>query len=176
MTEANHDKHLIVRVKEDHDSVIPAAGSVATLNFLRLSGYGDKPDFKKAAEKTLKSFVPKIRQNPEVFTQMLVTMNFALAKQVQVIIAGRADDSDTRDMLKKIRYMSVTGSIPGMTIFLVSNDEDRARLKKYFSFIESIKQKDGRATAYVCKNYTCSQPVTNVDMLLNLLKNNTPAK
>ncbi len=176
MTEANHDKHLIVRVKEDHDSVIPAAGSVATLNFLRLSGYGDRADFKKAAEKTLKSFVPKIRQNPEVFTQMLVTMNFALAKPVQVIIAGSADESDTRDMLKKIRYMSVTGSIPGMTIFLVSSNEDRARLKKYFSFIESIKQKDGRATAYVCKDYTCSKPVTNVDMLLNLLKNNTPAK
>jgi len=176
MTEVNHDKHLIVRVKEEHDSVIPAAGSVATLNFLRLLGYGDRADFKKAAEKTLKSFVPKIRQNPEAFTQMLVTMNFALAKPVQIIIAGSVDDNGARDMLKKIRSMSILGSIPGMTIFLVSSDADRTKLKKYFSFIESIKQKDGRATAYVCKDYTCSQPVTTVDMLLNLLKNTIPAK
>jgi len=176
MTEANHDKHLIIRAKEEHDNVIPAAGSVATLNFLRLSGYGDRSDFKKAAEKTLKSFVPKIRQNPEVFTQMLVTMNFALAKPVQIIIAGSVDDTGTRDILKKIRAMSILGSIPGMTIFLVSSDADRTKLKKYLSIIESIKQKDGRATAYVCKDYTCSQPVTTVDMLLDLLKNNTPAK
>jgi len=101
---------------------------------------------------------------------MLVTMNFALAKPVQIIIAGSADDSDTRDMLKKIRSMSILGSIPGMTLFLVSSNEDRARLKKYFSFIESIKQKDGKATAYVCKDYTCSRPVTTVNMLLNLLE------
>ena len=176
MTEANHDKHLIIRIKEEYDNVIPAAGSVATLNYLRLSAYGDRSDFKKAAEKTLKSFVPKIRQNPEAFTQMLVTMNFALAKPVQVIIAGSMDDNGTRDMLKKIRSMSISGSIPGMTIFLVSSDADRARLKKYLSFVESIKQIDNKATAYVCKDYTCSKPVTNPDMLLNLLKNNTPAK
>ena len=170
MTEANHDKHLIIRIKEEHDNVIPAAGSVATLNFLRLSGYGDKSDLKEAAEKTLKSFVPKIRQNPEAFTQMLVTMNFALANPVQVIIAGSMDDNETRDMLKKIRSMSISGSIPGMTIFLVSSDTDRARLKKYLSFVESIKQIDNKATAYVCKDFTCSKPVTNPDMLLNLLK------
>jgi uncharacterized protein len=63
-----------------------------------------------------------------------------------------------------------------MTIFLVSSYADRARLKKYLSFVESIKQIDNKATAYVCKDYTCSKPVTNPDMLLNLLKNNTPAK
>jgi len=175
MTEANHDKHLIIRIKEEHDNVIPAAGSVATLNFLRLSGYGDRSDFKKAAEKTLKSFVPKIWQNPEAFTQMLVTMNFALAKPVQVIIAGSMDDNETINMLEKIRLMSILGSIPGMTIFVVSSDADRARLKKYLSFVESIKQKDNKATAYVCKDYTCSKPVTNPDMLLNLLKKNNPA-
>ena len=101
---------------------------------------------------------------------MLVTMNFALAKPVQIIIAGGTDDNGTRDMLKKIRYMSVAGSIPGMTIFLVSSDAERARLKKYLSFVESIKQIDNKATAYVCKDYKCSQPVTTVDMLLNLLK------
>jgi len=107
---------------------------------------------------------------------MLVTMNFALAKPVQIIIAGSVDDTGTRDILKKIRAMSILGSIPGMTIFLVSSDADRTKLKKYLSIIESIKQKDGRATAYVCKDYTCSHPVTTVDMLLDLLKNNTPAK
>lgn len=176
MTEANHDKHLIIRAKEEHDNVIPSAGSVATLNFLRLSGYADRSDFKKAAEKTLKSFVPKIRQNPTAFTQMLVTMNFALANPLQVVITGGADDKETRDMLKKIRAMSVTGSLPGMTIFLVSSNQDRNRMKKYLSYIESITQKDGRTTAYVCKDYTCSKPVTNTDMLLNLLKSTTPAK
>ena len=176
MTEANHDKHLIVRAKEEHDNVIPAAGSVATLNFLRLSGYGDRSDLKKAAEKTLKSFVPKMRQNPEAFTQMLVAMNVALASPVQVIVAGSADDNGSRDMLKKIRSLSMSGSIPGMTIFVLSNDTDRTGLKKYLSFVESIKQIDHKATAYVCKDYVCSQPVTDPDTLLNLLGNSFPAK
>lgn len=175
MTQSNHDKHLIIRIKEEQDNVIPAAGSVATLNFLRLSGYGDRSDLKKAAEKTLKSFAPKIRQNPEAFTQMLVALNFALTKPVQVIVAGSMDDNDTRNMLKKIRSMSISGSIPGMTVFLVSSDADRTRLKKYLSYVESLKQIDDKATAYVCKDYTCSKPVTNPDMLQNLLKNNNPA-
>ncbi|MBT8350345.1 MAG: thioredoxin domain-containing protein [Deltaproteobacteria bacterium] len=170
MTEANHDKHLIVRVKEEYDNVIPAAGSVSTLNFIRLSGYADRSDLKTAAEKTLKSFVPKMRQNPTAFTQMLVTMNSAQAKPVQIIIAGQANDGDTRDMLKKIRTMSVIGSLPGMTIFLVNNEKDRTRLKKRFSFIESITQKRGKTAAYVCQDFSCSQPVTDANMLQNLLK------
>jgi uncharacterized protein YyaL (SSP411 family) len=170
MTEADHDKHLIVRVKEEYDNVIPAAGSVSTLNFIRLSGYADRSDLKTAAEKTLKSFVPKMRQNPTAFTQMLVTMNSALAKPVQIIIAGQAEDDDTKKMLKKIRKMAINGSIPGMTIFLVKNDKDRARLKKRFSFIESITQKQSKTTAYVCQNFSCSQPVTSADTLQNLLK------
>ena len=107
---------------------------------------------------------------------MLVSMDFALAKPVQVIIAGNVDDSDTRKMLEKIRSLSIMGSVPGMTIFLVSSNKDKTTLKKYLSFVESIQQKGGKATAYVCQDYTCSRPVTTVDMLLNLLKNHTPAK
>ena len=176
MTEANHDKHLIVRIKEDHDNVIPAAGSVATLNFLRLSGYGHRSDFKKAAEKTLKSIAPKIRQNPEAFTHMLIAMNVALANPLQIIIAGSADDNRTRDMLKKIRTLSIAGPIRSLTVYLVSSDADRARLKKYLSFVESIKPIDNKPAAYVCKDYACGQPITDPDMLLNLLKNGHPVK
>ena len=38
------------------------------------------------------------------------------------------------------------------------------------SFLRTFKQLEGEATAYVCQNYSCSLPVTQVEHLMDNIK------
>ena len=77
MTHAEHDRHLILRVKEDSDTPIPSAGAVAALNLLRLARFTQRPDFSGAAEKTLAAFGHRVNGYPQFAPHMLVAMVFA---------------------------------------------------------------------------------------------------
>ena len=88
MTHTEHDRHLILRVKEDSDTPIPSAGSVAALNLLRLSGLIHRPDFLNAAEKTLMALGSRVSVYPQVAPQMLVSLIFAYSDPARVNIAG----------------------------------------------------------------------------------------
>ena len=57
MTGPEHDKNLILRVKDDSDSVIPSPGSVAIRNLLRLFRITGRMDFAQAAEKTIEAIL-----------------------------------------------------------------------------------------------------------------------
>lgn len=45
-------------------------------------------------------------------------------------------------------------------------------MKAKLEFLNSLTKKDGKATAYVCENYTCDLPVTSVADLERVLKVN----
>ncbi|MBL7179203.1 MAG: hypothetical protein ABIK98_16595 [Pseudomonadota bacterium] len=101
MTHTKHDRHLILRVKEDSDTPIPSAGSVAALNLLRLSRFTHRPDFSNAAEKTMTAFGSRINNYPQFSPQMLVSMIFAYSNPVQIV--GDRTSQQTRSMLKNTK-------------------------------------------------------------------------
>jgi len=74
MTGPEHDKNLILRVKDDSDSVIPSPGSVAIRNLLRLSGITGRMDFAKIAEKTIQAILSGDNFHPASFPYMLAVL------------------------------------------------------------------------------------------------------
>lgn len=74
MTGPEHDKNLILRVKEDSDSVIPSPGSVAIRNLLRLSGITRRMDFARAAQKTIEAILSGDTFHPASFPHMLAAL------------------------------------------------------------------------------------------------------
>lgn len=54
---------------------------------------------------------------------------------------------------------------------LMLADGDRAGfLYRQLPFLSSLERKEGKATAYVCSNFTCSLPVTSPHALQELLR------
>ena len=51
--------------------------------------------------------------------------------------------------------------------------KDGAHVSKWLADYEPV---DGKATAYVCENYACKQPVTEVEGLKRMLSGNTITK
>ncbi len=74
MTSPEHDKNLILRIKDDSDSIIPSPGSVAIRNLLHLSEITGRIDFAQAAEKNIEAVLSGNTFHPASFPNMLALL------------------------------------------------------------------------------------------------------
>jgi uncharacterized protein YyaL (SSP411 family) len=58
---------------------------------------------------------------------------------------------------------------PYRTLVLVDGTDSKAFFARYAPFYNSLPAKDGNATAYVCQNYVCQLPTTDLNTLLKSL-------
>jgi uncharacterized protein YyaL (SSP411 family) len=147
---------VIVRVKEDYDGAEPSGNSMATLLLVRLARFTDSDRYRQSAEKTLALFGGHLHKAPYAVPQMLCALDFVLGKPKEIIIAvppGRGDAADTRAMLSAVYQRYLPNKI------LVLADEGSAQVLK---FPGTYKSMEGRATAYVCVNYACQLPTTDL--------------
>ena len=165
MTRKGHDKKIDLRIKEDTDSVIPSAGSVAVSNGLRLARFADSKEYSIVVEQTFKSILARIHSQPDSAPELLVALITSLTKTVEVIIVGDRNTADTRSMLKTVNSVYY----PGKIVMLVDNETTQSRLSQYLPFIASVKKIDDKTTAYVCTDKTCKPPVTDPKAVRSLL-------
>jgi uncharacterized protein YyaL (SSP411 family) len=160
------DRTLLLRLKEDYEGAKPTGNSVATLNLLRLAQMTDNEKWQRKGVETIATFAELLSKYPTTMPQMLVALDFKLHNPKQVIIAGKPNAEDTMKMLKRVydRFL------PNKVILLADGGKGQKYLSKYLPFIASMRMLDGRATAYVCENYTCKLPTTDVSVMVSLLE------
>ena len=73
----------------------------------------------------------------------------------RIILAGSADSPGMQALLRELHRRFV----PNRIVLLVDSPEARAALSPGIPSIESMLPVDGRASAYVCRDYTCQLPV-----------------
>jgi uncharacterized protein YyaL (SSP411 family) len=59
--------------------------------------------------------------------------------------------------------------VPNKIVLLADGGEGQAFLAKHLEFIEGMPGKNVNATAFVCENYVCQLPTTNLDVTVKLL-------
>ena len=152
------DPSLVLRMKDDYDGAEPSGNAVALLDLLRLAHFTDRADYRLAAERTLRALGSKIAQQSVAVPQMLVGLDYYLAARREVVIAGAADARETREFLRHIRARFLP-----YTITLRAG-------APFFPSASSMHELDGRPCVYVCSNYACQLPTTEVDKLDELLQ------
>ncbi|MDZ7313825.1 MAG: thioredoxin domain-containing protein [candidate division KSB1 bacterium] len=163
---SGEDETILLRTKEDYDGAEPSGNSIAALNLLRLSQMLDKKEWWDMAGQTLRFFGNRLQSAPHAMPQLLAAIDFSLDKPKQIIIAGKSNAPDTRALLRAV-YRRF---IPNKILLLADGSEGQAYLGKSLPFIESVKMLDGKATAYVCENYACQGPTTEVEGVEQLLE------
>ncbi|HVM62187.1 MAG TPA: thioredoxin domain-containing protein [Verrucomicrobiae bacterium] len=153
-----HDASVIVRAKEDYDGAEPSGNSMAAMLLLRLAQFADRANYRDAAEKTLQLFGDHLRKAPSTVPQMACALDFYLSKPKQIVIAGKPGTADAEAMLRAVRERY----LPNAIVILADGAESQKMLTKLLPFLESIKPIDGKATAYVCVNYACQLPTSDV--------------
>lgn len=165
MTSKDHDRHLIIRVREELDSALPSDNSVSALNLLRLWRLTHSKDYLDAAEKTLRHVLSRVQSHPESAPHMLIAYMYSKVKPIDIIITGEQGKTDTQRLLKAARSKSIFGKM----ILLAENELTRKKLAEYFPFIASIKETEGKASARVCVAHACQLPVFDPSALVEML-------
>ncbi len=153
---------LVIRMKEDYDGAEPSGNSVALLNLQRLSHMTDRQDFRDSAQHLLSAFAARLRLAPVALPYMLAAVEFRLGDPRQVILVGE----DVRPLARAL----YSRFVPNKIVLAADSSEARARLALWIPSIAGMSALDNRATAHVCRNYTCQLPVSSVDEFVQLLQ------
>lgn len=159
------DPHILLRMKEDYDGAEPSPNSVAALNLLRLAQMTGDDTLRKRSEKTIAAFSTQAGRMPHAMPQMLVALDFLLAKPRQIVIAGKPGAPDTRALLREVHHHF----IPNRILLLADGGEGQRWLEERLEFVKTAFPFDGEAAAYVCENFACRLPVSDPDALKALL-------
>ena len=163
-TGKDHEE-LIVRSKNPHDNAIPSGNSVGAMALIRLGTILGRKDFREKAERTLRLFQPLMREMPSGFGQMVCALDFFLQRPVEVAIVGPLQADETQGLLAAVRKRW----LPNHVVMLCDLEGDGEALEM-IPQLPGKKQVDGRPTAYVCRDSTCSAPVTETRALEALLE------
>jgi uncharacterized protein len=160
------ESDLLLRVKEDYDGAEPSGNSVALNNLFRLAEMANREDLRESAQRLLAAFGSRLTAAPVALPQMLAACEFHFGQPRQIVIVGDRDAADTQAMLQALH----SRFLPNKVVLLVDSDEARAALSATIPTIAPMERVDGRASAYVCRDYTCQLPVNTVDGLAELLQ------
>ncbi|MBN1457315.1 MAG: thioredoxin domain-containing protein, partial [Sedimentisphaerales bacterium] len=153
---------LITRSKPDYDGAIPCGNSIAAVNLLRLAQITMDGKMKEQAQKTLEAFSAPLGR-PGVLTVMINAVDFYLGPKQEIIIAGNAQNKDTKEMIGLVRKKF----LPNAVILL--HDKDQDGIEKIIPFIKNQNTINNKATAFVCENYICNRPINDINELKELL-------
>jgi uncharacterized protein len=156
----------VLRMKEDYDGAEPSGNSIAILNLMRLALMTNRTDFRQSAEKSLAAFAPRLSAGPVTLPQMLCAVEFQTAEPREILIAGERDAADTQTLLRTLW----SHFVPNRIVLLIDSPEARRVLGQGIASVESMTPVNGRASAYVCRNYACQLPVSEAEKFAELLQ------
>ena len=166
-TGRNHET-LIDRVKSGTDQAIPSGTAVATRNLLRLYAHSGDADYLQRAERVLRLYRQHVEQQPFGYASLLSVCADYLHKPQEIVLIGTPNAPDTQALLAALHRTYV----PHKTLVLIDPQRAGAALAALPLLRDVLAGKtqiDGKATVYVCHDFTCSLPVNEPAELAALL-------
>ncbi len=152
---------LIVQSKSAYDGATPAGASMAIHSLLRLAKHLDKPEFHDKAVDTLNLYFHQMDVMPSGSGQLLCELAFLLSTPKEIALVGNREDAKTDAMLAALHGIYLPNKIVAL-----SESADDATLP----LLANKTRIDNSTTVYVCENYVCQEPTTDVDAFVEMLQ------
>jgi uncharacterized protein YyaL (SSP411 family) len=157
------DPTVLLRLKEDYDGAEPSASSVSVHNLLTLAHLTGDEDARAKAERTLGRFGLKAGRAARVIPMMLAALSAWHAGASQIVVVGDRNESRALDETLAAHYLPFAIHVP-------VGQAAQAKLAEALPFVAAMRRIDGRPTAYVCRDFTCREPVASPDGLRKQLE------
>jgi len=164
---SDDSEKLLIRHKEFRDGAIPSGNSVTFLNLIRLSRMTGKTHYEEKAVTLARAVSSHEEGTPSHNTMFLVALDFLIGPTYEITIVDSSDSKETRNMLEAIR----TRFVPNKVVLL--KKEDQKDLENLAEFTKDMKTIGNKTTVYVCKDFVCSKPITEIKEVLKILANPT---
>jgi len=146
--------NIIVRKKEMYDSAVPSGNSVMAENLYRLSILFDKNDWKQKSLDMVRSLGKAITKYPTSFGNWACLFQEIVDGTNEIAIVGPDFSSVHKEILEYF--------IPHKVLMAAATSDNC-----YPLLVEKISVRS--TTIYLCRNYTCQNPVFAAEDLISLI-------
>ncbi len=160
-TSTDHET-LIQRPKDWDDNAVPAGNTVACEVLLKIAAYTGDTDYTKRVERILRRLGSVLESHSVGFARMLGVLDMHLSGITEIALLGNKDSAE----FQALHQAAFKTYLPNKLIGYASRDESNPAI----AFLHDRPEIEGKPTAYVCRNRSCSLPVTTPDELLKLLR------
>ena len=151
-TSDDHEK-LIMRPKNNYDLSMPSGNSVAAYVLLKLYHITQNKQFLEIAKKIIESQAISAAENPFAFGYLLNALYLYYQKPTEITIINDKNSELVSSLRKKF--------LPESIMVLVENQSNLEALSKHPFFSGKEFQND-KTTVFVCKNFSCSLPLSDL--------------
>ena len=120
--------------------------------------------YDQAARGVLRAFSRRLAEMPVAHTMMLAAVDFLALPSYEVVIAGDPGAQDTRALLRALGRRFLPSKV-----VLLRPPGDEPEIAALAPWTEDQLPQQGRATAYVCRNFACNLPTSDPEKMLALL-------
>ncbi len=166
---ASDAETLLVRQKEFHDGALPSGNAVSLWNLLSLARMTGRMEFEERADRLIRAGGAGLERMPGGFTALLCGLDFALGPTMEIVISGRRTDEAAQRLLSVVRE-----AYQPRKVVLLNDENDEPPLAELAPFVADQPSSDGRAVAYVCRDFQCEAPISSADELRDVLNEQRP--
>ncbi len=169
---------IVLRLKDDYDGAEPTPSSVAAMNLLRLAAMAGETEagagggacapgrmYAERGRRCLEALRAQWTRVPQGLPQMLCALELAFLPPRHVVLAGDPVAADFRALAAVLQERLG----PRRVVLAADGGEGQRWLAARAPWLAEMRPVDGRATAYVCEEFTCRAPVTTAGELRALL-------
>ena len=164
---ADYAEELLVRSKDVYDGAIPSGNSVSAYNFIRLGRILSNPKYEEISSSLLQRYSNRLNKSGASQTMMMKAVDFFKGPSFEVLIFGSIDNKKTKKIISEV---SKTKQCNKVVINI--NEKNREKLSILMPYINYFPIHDDDPVVYVCENYSCKLPTSDIDIIIELLKNN----
>ncbi len=157
----NEGERLIFNPKDAYDGAVPSGNSLGLSVLIRMTHYTGDLSYKEKANNLIDYFSEDINRDPLAFTALLTSLiqDQDGIKELAVILkSGEAFDQELRSIQQ--------GFQPNLITVLISEDQTHDSLNPLWNDFQPI---NGETAYYLCENSACQQPVTDLDIVKEML-------
>lgn len=151
-TTAIHHESLILRAREGSDGATPSANAVAASALARLSFHFDRQIWREAAVSAVRAYGRQIARYPRAFAKTLALVDFLTEGPLELAFVG----DETQEGLRALRRAVADQYLPNRIIATAALGTPSSS-----PLLEGKQPVDGQPALYICRNFSCRQPITN---------------
>jgi hypothetical protein len=156
---------LLVRPRAVYDGAVPSGNSVAAMNLLRIGRIVADPAMERRARDLMTGFGASVLRSPSSHSQLLQALDFAVGPSHEIVIAGDYGSEGLNAMARALRR----AFLPNKVLIYRPTDINNPPINVVAKYTVGQVAIDGKATAYVCQNYACDAPTTDIAVMLRSL-------
>ena len=161
---ADIGEKLLSRPKEFYDGATPSGNSVSAFNLVRLSRILSKPDYEEIANQIIESNAKSINRYPSGYSMLLQAIQF-MNNSKEILIFEGSNNIENQNMINSIQEIYH----PNKVVVLV-NPKNFSEAKSLMPYLNHYQLNENeKPIVYVCENYICKLPTSDVKVVLNLL-------